>query len=178
MRSSLLTVAILLFALPAVPQSTDANPYTSTIRRQFNRIAGVVTRAIEKMPDEQLSFRPTPDVRTFAEIGGHIADGNFLLCRAAHENKFEIMREHEHRPGTKADLLAALKRSIEYCEAAFDATTDANGTAPVKVGENSYPKLMVLDWAVSHSWEHYGNLVTYMRMKGIVPPTSEGAPPR
>lgn len=176
MRRTLAVVAVLAFALPASPQAADANPYTTAIRRQFGRIAGVVIRAIEKMPDEHLNFRPTPEVRTFAEIGGHIADGNFLLCRTAHENKFEIMREHEHRPGTKADLLAALKRSVEYCEAAFDATTDANGTAQVKIGENSYPKLMVLDWAVSHSWEHYGNLVTYMRIKGIVPPTSEPAP--
>ena len=176
MRKYLATLVILLFALPAVPQSADPGPYTTTIRRQFDRIGGIVTRALEKMPDEHFNFRPTPEVRTFAEVAGHIADGNFLLCRAAHENKFEIMREHEHRPGTKADLLAAFKRSLEYCDAAFDATTDANGTTAVKVGENSYPKLMVLDWAVSHSWEHYGNLVTYMRLKGIVPPTSETAP--
>lgn len=176
MRRSAGVFVFLLFAASASPQAADANPYTSAIRRQFVRISGIVTRAIEKMPDEHLSFRPASDVRTFAQIGGHIADGNFLLCRMAHENKFEIMREHEHRPGTKADLLAALKRSIEYCETAFDATTDANGTALVKIGEDSHPKLMVLDWAVSHSWEHYGNLVTYMRMRGIVPPTSEPAP--
>jgi uncharacterized damage-inducible protein DinB len=169
---SLLTV-VLLIAGTASGQTPDPNPYTTGIRDQHRRIDGIVIRAVEKVPEDVLAFKPTPDVRSFAEIVGHIADAHYLLCRTAHENVFEIKREHELKPGTKADLIAALKKSIAYCDQAFAATTDANGTTPVKLGSSNVSKLMVLNLNVSHTWEHYGNLVTYMRLKGIVPPTSE-----
>jgi uncharacterized damage-inducible protein DinB len=168
--------AALMLSTTASAQTADGNPYTTGIRRQFTRIASIVARAAEKVPEEHYSFRPTPEVRSFAEIVGHIVDGNWLLCRAAHENTFEIKREFELKRASKAELLAALKTSTEYCERAFDATTDANGTAPVSFGNSKTPKLMVLNSNVSHVWEHYGNLVTYMRVKGIVPPTSETSP--
>ena len=173
MRISLFLAALSFMACTASAQTADPNPYTTGIREQHRRIDAVVTRAVEKVPEEHFSFKPTPEVRSFAEIVGHIADAHYLLCRAAHENVFEIKREHELKPGTKADLLAALKKSIAYCEQAFAGTTDANGTAPIKMGSSATPKLMVLNLNVSHTWEHYGNLVTYMRLKGIVPPTSE-----
>ena len=171
-------MAIVLIASTASAQTPDANPYTTAIRSQQQRIASFVLRAAEKVPEDLYSFRPTPDVRTFAEIVGHIVDAHYLLCRAAGENTFEIKREYELKPGTKANLIEALKKSYDYCNKVFDATTDANGTTPIKTGGTPQMKLMVLNLNVSHTWEHYGNLVTYMRLKGIVPPSSEGAPPK
>jgi uncharacterized damage-inducible protein DinB len=173
LRTTFVLAAASLIAGTVSAQTPGSNPYTTSIREQHRRIDGIVTRAAEKVPEELYAFKPTPEVRSFAEILGHIADAHYLLCRAAHENAFDIKREHELKPGTKADLMAALKKSIAYCEQAFDGTTDANGTTPVKVGSSTVPKLMVLNLNVSHTWEHYGNLVTYMRLKGIVPPTSE-----
>ena len=176
MRSPCILTAVCLMASIASAQTPDANPYTTAVRQQHRRIDAIVTRAAEKVPEEVYAFKPTPEVRSFGEILGHIVDAHYLLCRAAGENVFEIKREFEQAPGTKANLLAALKKSIAYCEQVFDGTTDANGTAPVKTGPSStQQKLMVLDLNVSHSWEHYGNLVTYMRLKQIVPPTSEPA---
>ena len=110
-----------------------SNPYTTAIRQQPRRIDAIVVRAVEKVPEEVFAFKPTPEVRTFGEIVGHIVDAHYLLCRAAHENVFELKREHEKAPGTKAELNLNAHRT----------------------------------------WEHYGNLVTYMRMKGIVSPTTE-----
>jgi uncharacterized damage-inducible protein DinB len=172
---SMFVLAILVAASAASAQTPDANPYTTGIRQQHRRIDNIVIRAAETMPEDMYAFKPTPDVRSFGEVVGHIVDAHYLLCRAAHENVFEIKREVEQKPGTKADLIAALKKSIDYCERAFDATTDANGNTPVKLGTASSSKLMVLNSNVAHTWEHYGNLVTYMRLKGIVPPTSEPA---
>jgi uncharacterized damage-inducible protein DinB len=173
-RATLIVAAVLLNAPMAHTQTPDPNSYTTAIRQQHRRIDGIVTRAAEKVPEELYGFKPTPEVRSLAEIVGHIVDAHYLLCRAAHENVFEIKREFELKPGTKTDRLAALKKSIAYCEQAFDGTTDANGTTAVRAGASStLQKLMVLNLNVSHSWEHYGNLVTYMRLKGIVPPTSE-----
>ena len=178
MRQIVAAVCLLTLASSAAAQSAppDANPYTNAIRRQHRNIGSIVVRAAEKMPEDLFSFKPTPDVRSFAEIVGHIADAHYLLCRAAGENVFEIKRDHELKPGSKADLIAALKQSIDYCEKVFDGTTDANGATPVKIGASNPLKLMVLNNNVAHTWEHYGNLVTYMRLKGIVPPTSEPPP--
>jgi uncharacterized damage-inducible protein DinB len=175
-RSPFVAAAVFLIASTASAQTPDSNSYTTAIRQQHRRIDAIVVRAAEKVPEDVYAFKPTPEVRSFGEIVGHIVDAHYLLCRAAGENVFEIKREFEQNPGTKANLLAALKKSIAYCEQVFDQTTDANGTTPVKAGNATQPKLMVLDLNVSHSWEHYGNLVTYMRLKGIVPPTSE--PPK
>jgi uncharacterized damage-inducible protein DinB len=175
MRSPLFVAALLLISAGASAQTPDPNPYTTAIRQQHRRIDNIVIRAAEKVPEDLYAFKPAPGVRSFAEMVGHIVDAHYLLCRAAHENVFEIKREYEQKPGTKADLIAALKKSIAYCEQAFDGTTDANGTTPIKAGGSTMQKLMVLNLNVSHTWEHYGNLVTYMRLKGIVPPTSEPA---
>jgi uncharacterized damage-inducible protein DinB len=177
MRSTIFVAGIVLLASIASAQTPDPNPYTTTVRRQFRGISTIITRAAEKVPEEHYAFKPTPEVRCFAEVVGHLVDANWLLCRAAHENKFEIKQDHEKKPGSKADLIAAFRKSVEYCETAFEAMTDANGTTGVKLGgERLTPKLMVLASNNSHAWEHYGNLVTYMRLKGIVPPTSEPRP--
>ena len=175
MRTAFAAGILLLISHAASAQIPAADAYTSTIRQQHRRIDAIVLRAAEKVPEELYSFKPTPDVRSFGEVVGHIIDAHYLLCRAAKENAFEIKREHELKPGTKADLLAALKKSTAFCEEAFDGTTDANGTTPITIGKSTVAKLMVLDLDVSHTWEHYGNLVTYMRLKGIVPPTSEAS---
>jgi hypothetical protein len=90
----------------------------------------------------------------------------------------------DERKASKADVIAALKKSRAYCESVFDSLTDASGQETVpffsqdSVSVDSITltptaKLMVLTSATSHAWEHYGNLVTYMRLKGIVPPSSE-----
>jgi uncharacterized damage-inducible protein DinB len=171
-RSTCIAGLIWLVASACWAQAETSNPYTTAIRQQHRRIDGIVVRALEKVPEEVYSFKPTPEVRTFGEIVGHIVDAHYLLCRAAHENVFEIKRDYEKKPGSKADLMAALKKSIAYCEGAFEGTTDANGTTIVNAGGPSQ-KLMVLNLNAQHTWEHYGNLVTYMRLKGIVPPTSE-----
>jgi uncharacterized damage-inducible protein DinB len=174
-RTSFAVAALLFIACTASAQTADPNPYTTSVRAQHRRIDAIVVRAAEKVPEDLFGFKPTPEVRSFAEVLGHIVDGHYLLCRAAHENVFDIKREHELKPGTKADLLAALKKSIAYCEEAFAGTTDTNGTTPIKMGTSTMAKLMVLNANVAHTWEHYGNLVTYMRLKGIVPPTSESS---
>jgi len=74
---------------------------------------------------------------------------------------------------TKADIVAALRASDALCDAAFAGLTDANATAPVKFWGATHPRVSALNMLAEHDGEHYGNLVTYMRLKGLVPPTSE-----
>jgi len=82
----------------------------------------------------------------------------------------------EQTKTTKADLVAALKDAVAYCDKAYDSMTDASGNQMVKLSDLDMPKLGVLNVNDMHDMEHYGNLVTYMRLKNIVPPTSEQPP--
>jgi uncharacterized damage-inducible protein DinB len=131
-----------------------------------------VIKAAEKMPEEHYGFQPTPDVRTFGQLIGHVADAGYMFCAP-------VLGATPERKGiekgktTKADLVAALKESFAYCDKAYDEMTDAKAASKVKFFGSERTALNVLDFNVVHDYEHYGNLVTYMRMKGIVPPSSE-----
>jgi uncharacterized damage-inducible protein DinB len=132
----------------------------------------LVLRTAEKVPEDLYSFKPTPDIRSLGALLGHIADGNFLICSVANGETPKFTPVHEKKT-TRADLVAALKASFAACDKVFDATTDANASTPVDLFGQKQTRLGVLAFNNSHTWEHYGNLVTYMRLKNIVPPSSE-----
>jgi uncharacterized damage-inducible protein DinB len=132
----------------------------------------ILLGAAEKMPEEHYNFRPTPAVRNYGQIIGHAADFQFLYCSILRGEQ-RAMPGYEKNKTTKAELIAALQEAFAYCDPAYDALTDADGSRMLKLGAHEMPKLGVLIVNNLHSTEHYGNLVTYMRMKNIVPPSSE-----
>jgi uncharacterized damage-inducible protein DinB len=132
----------------------------------------MLLRSAEKMPEEHYSFKPTEVVRSFGQIVGHAADAQYRFCAIALGEKIPALAI-EKTQTSKADLIAALKDAFAYCDRAYDAMTDASGAQTLKLGTHDMPKLGMLNVNNLHSTEHYGNLVTYMRMKNIVPPTSE-----
>ena len=77
---------------------------------------------------------------------------------------------------SKADLIAALKQSFDYCDSVYDSMTDAAGAAKVNMFGRQMTKLGVLNFNTMHNNEMYGTMVAYLRIKGIVPPSSEGRP--
>ena len=125
------------------------------------------------MPEENYSFRTTPAVRTYGEIIGHIADTNLLLCGMA---KGEQKTGNAGTKTSKADLVAALKASFDYCDPIYNSMTDSSGAAMVKMFGRDVTKLGVLNFNIAHDNEMYGTAVAYLRIKGIVPPSSEGRP--
>jgi len=155
----------------ATPAATD-NPYTTFTRGAYTAIQNILLHSAEKMPEENYSFKPVASVRTYGQIVGHVADAQYLFCSIALGEKKPDVKV-EQTKSSKADLVAALKEAFSYCGKAYDGMTDASGTQMVKLFGDDTPKLSVLTVNNMHSIEHYGNLVTYMRMKGIVPPTSE-----
>jgi uncharacterized damage-inducible protein DinB len=124
--------------------------------------------------EENYNFKPTEAVRTFGQIVGHVADAQYLYCSIELGEKNPDPKI-EHNKTSKADLIAALKDAFAYCDKAYNGMTDASATQLVKLFDNDTPKLDVMTVNIIHSMEHYGNLVTYMRLKNIVPPTSEPA---
>ncbi len=154
-----------------------ANPITLSEKGLYSFISGAVVRAAEKMPEENYSFKPTPDIRSFGQLVGHVADANYMFCSQA-TGEANPMKNIEKTKTSKADLVAAIKDAVGYCNKSFDGMTDAKGSEMVKLFNFNLAKLSLFSLNTAHTDEHYGNMVTYMRLKGIVPPTSENPPPQ
>jgi len=147
-------------------------PHVAILKAQAETIRSLVLRTAEKVPENLYEFKPTPDVRSLGGVIGHIADGNNLLCGMAGGEKAAPNPVNEKKT-TRADLVAALKASYAACDKVFAETTDANAAAAVDFFGQEQTRLGMLAFTTSHMWEHYGNLVTYMRLKNIVPPSTE-----
>jgi uncharacterized damage-inducible protein DinB len=147
------------------------NPLSADTKFWYTTIKTDTIRAAEKMPEANYSFRPAPTVRTFGEIVGHIADDQFYFCSTVKGESKET--DIEKTVKSKAELVAKLKEAFSYCDAVYDGFTDAHAAEKVKTFAGERTKLSMLSFNYAHTYEHYGNIVTYMRIKGLVPPSSE-----
>ena len=175
MRQTALMIAALTLCIVTVRSQTPAggeNPIAEGQKFLYTMVKNNIVQAAEKMPEENYSFKPTPEVRSFGQLIGHIADAQYLFCSA-------VLGQPNPAPGieksktTKADLVQALKDAFAYSDQAYDGMTDAKAGALVKFFGRDQAKVTVLAFNTAHNSEHYGNIVTYLRMKGLVPPSSE-----
>jgi uncharacterized damage-inducible protein DinB len=157
------------------PAAPPANPITASEKGLYSFVSKAVIGAAEKMPEENYSFKPTPDVRSFGQLVGHVADASYLFCSQA-SGEAPVKKDIEKTKTSKADLVAALKDAVGYCNTAFEGMTDAKGSQMVKFFDFNIARLSLFSLNTAHTDEHYGNMVTYLRMKGLVPPTSENQP--
>ena len=171
----LFTVAI-LFAAAASAQSAPANPLVTVSKGIYASAKTDILRSAEKVPEEMWSYQPVKEVRTFGQLFAHVADGQYEFCGAVAEGK-PVDKGLEKALKTKAEIVAALKDAFAYCDAAYAKMTDADAPALISMFGMRLTKIGAMDFNITHTMEHYGNLVTYMRIKGIVPPTSEPAAP-
>ena len=118
---------------------------------------------------------PTEAVRSFGQILGHVADSNYYFCSTVLGEKNPSPKVEKNK-SSKADLIASLKDAFAYCDKAYDGMTDASGSETVKLFGGDTRKRDVLTVNNMHTVEHYGNIVTYLRLKNIVPPSSEQDP--
>ncbi len=108
------------------------------------------------MPEEKYSFKPTPEVRSFGQLVGHVADANYMFCSQASGEPNPIKDSIEKTKTSKADLVAAVKDAAAYCNKAFDSMTDASGSQMVKFMNFDFAKLALLSLNTAHTDEHYG----------------------
>jgi len=165
-----LVVALLV---PSAALAQNSNPLTANAKVQFGALSGFVLRSAEKVPEGLYQYRPTAEVRTMAQLFGHVADAMFAMCATAAGTK--PPRTGIEKETTKPLLVAALKEGIAYCNTVYDGMTDQKGLETVPFYFGPTPRVSVLYFVVTHTYEHYGNLVTYMRLNNIVPPSSEPA---
>ncbi len=173
----ILTITAFVFCGLSLNAQSSDNPLSAANKAFYNLIRGNVAKAAEKVPEEDYSFKPTPDVRSFGQLVGHVADASYMFCSL-------VLGEKNPSPGvektktSKADLMKALNDAFAYCDKAYGGMTDTAGLEKTKFFGREFPKLSILSFNVGHDYEHYGNMVTYMRLKGIVPPSSEPRPPQ
>jgi uncharacterized damage-inducible protein DinB len=164
-------------AIAAVCNAQAPDPGTlarfgHAIQARYDVIKRDIVDAAEAMPEGEYAFRATPQVRTFAELIGHIADSQNFFCGVAAGANPEYADRVESSGGTKAALIKALKESVAACDQVYGRTDPANALALVPSGRGDALRGMILLDNVSHDNEHYGNIVTYMRLKGHVPPST------
>ena len=171
-RMSLCLAAMLTAAAPAVAQ-TGAQPTSAvaTSRMLWEQLIGWITTAASELPESTYAFRPTPEVRSFGQLVGHVAGAQYLICGAAMGEAPRKEDDIEKTKTAKADLVAALKASSEHCAKAY-AQTDKAAQGQTKLFGENRTKLYALMLNATHDGEHYGNIVTYLRLNGIVPPSS------
>jgi uncharacterized damage-inducible protein DinB len=164
--------ALLAATVPAVAQS--GNPMTDAMKAQFAIVKADLTKTAEQVTEENYAFKPTPDVRNLGALIGHVADASYYFCSTA-SGAANPMKgvSVEKTKTTKADLQKALTDSLTFCDAQLTAMTDAKGVEMVDFFGGKQPRIAVLAFNNAHNFEHYGNLVTYMRLKGMVPPSSQ-----
>ncbi|MBP7572221.1 MAG: DinB family protein [Acidobacteria bacterium] len=157
------------------PAAPSANPISDGSRMMFQIVSGFVTKSAEKAPEELYAFKPTPEVRTFGQLVGHTADSAYFICASAMGEKPPV-EGIEKTKTTKADLVKALTDSVAYCQKAYGGLTDATAGEQLPFFHGKLARVTILDFSTAHLYEHYGNMVTYMRLKGIVPASSEKQP--
>ena len=150
------------------------DPMVAAIKAQHDMFKGNLVKSAAKVSEADYGFKPTPEVRSFGELVGHVANANFNICAAAIGEKSPSTANIEKTVTGKAALEKALADSIAFCDGAFGKLTTASAAETVKFFTGPTPRLGVLAFNNAHNMEHYGNMVTYMRLKGIVPPSSEG----
>ncbi len=167
-----------LLALTAVAHAQAADPFANNFKVYYGFNKQNVIGAAEKMPAADYGFKPTSEVRSFGEVLGHIVDVQNSACSAIKGEPGPAKDSVEKTAKTKDDLVKAVKASFEFCDGAFNSLTEAVLREKYKGMRGEYPKSNAASLAVFHTSEHYGNLVVYLRLKGIVPPSSEPPPPQ
>ena len=167
-----LRVLSLLFLLAPYVLQADENPLTAHNKGVYTVLKKMIRISAETMSEADYAFKPVDTVRSYGQIIGHVADSQYYFCAAVLGEK-PARKENEKTKTSKADLLAALDEAFVYCDKAYAAMNDETAVEKVKFMQRDSPKLGVLWINNTHTVEHYGNLVTYLRMKGHVPPTSD-----
>ncbi|MBZ5642653.1 MAG: DinB family protein [Acidobacteriia bacterium] len=174
-------------AMAQQPEAKTAAPpptVAGAVRNFYNGIKGNITRSGEKMPEEFFGLRPGPqeEVRTFGQQLAHVAKYNYLWCAEAKgEKNPNDGPDLEKSLTTKDQIQKALHASYDYCDGAYNTLTDANGSDVITITQENgrvvqQTRMGLLMLNIVHNEEVYGSLVTTLRMKSIVPPSSERRP--
>lgn len=178
MRRALAAALLALFAAaPASAQmdhdmNHDGSASLEGVQGLYQTVRGHLLASAEQASQELYDYRPTDEVRSFGEILGHVANAGYAFCAGA-MGEDAPQRGNAEELGSKAEIQAALEASFEYCDRAYGMDAGMADDGVTFFGQD-HTRLSVLAFNMGHDFEHYGNLVTYMRINGMVPPSSQG----
>lgn len=178
MKQTLVVVALSLTAASvgfAQAPAPAANPITQALRATWTEAKTNLRRSADVMPEAKYSFKPVESVRTYGAILAHVAGAAYEFCAAAKgEKPPHLEAEFEKSAKTKAEIVKALDGSIAYCDEVYKTLDDAKAAqvVPGAFGGPAAARATGLIGNTGHFQEHYGNLVTYLRINGLVPPSS------
>jgi uncharacterized damage-inducible protein DinB len=175
---SRVVATLLLLPLATAPLHAQAPAASGTaavtaVRGQWQGMSNYILQSAQDMPEAKYSYRPTPEVRTFGELIGHVAGAQNMICAVAQGEQPPAEDAVETSATTKEALIEALRASNAYCAKAY-AMSDAASQTPADLFGQKTTRLGVLVLNATHDAEHYGNIVTYLRINGMVPPSSRG----
>ncbi len=159
----------------AEPGSTSvavANNVTGSLKALYDITTTHLKATAEMVPEELYGYQPTDEVRTMGQILAHVANAQFAFCSAAAGEDSPATENYEETATDKASIMAALDMGVEYCNGVYTNTSDAAGQEMIQFFGQDMAVSGVLAFNAAHNYEHYGNLVTYMRINGMVPPSS------
>jgi hypothetical protein len=162
---------VFVFLITGALQAQAPTPTLSAETKQaWATIKGNLLKSADKMSEADYSFKPTPEIRSFGEMIAHVADSALRTCAGV---KGEQQKADAATKKTKAELTAALKTSLDYCDSAYETLTDANAMEVIKAGRGGRTRAFALAYNTTHMNESYGYLCIYMRLKGVTPPSSD-----
>jgi hypothetical protein len=181
-RAACLTSAFLLIVAAAGAEQPPAGGgqklgISQSLQNGYNNLKRNLTQAADKLSEADYSFKPgtMPEVRNFGALFAHVAQAQFGQCSAVkgvpNPNQGKNLEEELK---TKADITKALADSFALCDEAFSSTTDENALQTVRLGNNEVTRAAALYGVLVHGNEMYGTSAVYLRLKGVVPPSTEG----
>ena len=155
---------------PAPPTKFSA---TADLQRAYYGLKGNILKAADKMPADSYSFRPTPEIRTFARVINHVTEAQLRSCGALNGTAPDALPKVPPETADKAAIVAALQASFAECDKAYAALANDNLLQMLTIGPITRTRIGFAWGNVSHDNEQYATLALYMRLKGLVPPSSE-----
>jgi hypothetical protein len=173
-----LTLAVLFLALAVVPAAPQSPPsgqkltLSSAMIRGYTVLQRDLLEAAELMPEADYLFKPTPETRPFGQLVSHLALSQFAVCSGLQGGLSPKATEKEETLRSKAVLIELLKESAKFCDPLVNAMTDEGMVQLMKAGPNEVARGLAVAGLNIHGNEMYGTIAVYLRLKGIVPPTT------
>ena len=165
---------------PAAPQPPQKIPFAQYIVRSHEGVQRNLVEAAEKMPEEHYGFKPTPEIRPFSQVVTHAALSRFSTCSSLSGKANPYDGEKDDKARSKPEIVALLKEGGALCTEALKGLTDEAALGFVKVGPNQIEvaRGLMIAGENAHANEIYGTMAVYLRLKGIVPPSTERSQPK
>jgi hypothetical protein len=169
--TGLMVSGVALGQAPAAPAGPTGP--AAEVQRSYAAVKANILKSADKMPAADYSYKPTPDVRTYARVLNHVTEAQANSCGAANHTAMDARVKAPAETADKAAIVEALNASFAECDKAFASLTDANALEMIDLGRGKRSQIGLMWGTVSHDTEQYATLALYLRLKGIAPPSSE-----